>query len=159
MDITPEEYLRVVRKKAADVEAHTRISAILGSGSKEEIEALGEYGRLLGMMIILRDDLIDMIDLEEVRHRIRKECLPLPLLYALRDPKAKLEISSFLQRKKITKSIVEKILKIIYKAQGFEHSMKIMEKIANEASIHLRKLKQNRANLNFLVRCMVSPVV
>jgi geranylgeranyl diphosphate synthase type I len=159
MDVTPEAYLRVVRKKAADVEAHTRISAILGSGSKEEIEALGEYGRLLGMMIILRDDLIDMIDLEEARHRIRKECLPLPLLYALQDPKAKLEISSFLQRKKLTKSIVEKILKIIYEAQGFEHSMKIMEEMANGASIHLRKLKQNRANLNFLVRCMVLPVV
>jgi len=76
IDVTPEEYLRVVRKKAADVEAHTRISAILGGGSKEEIEALSKYGRLLGMLIILRDDLIDMVDFDEAVHRFKRECLP-----------------------------------------------------------------------------------
>src|SRR3990170_1913765 len=73
-DITPQEYLSVVRKKAADVEAYTRISAILGGGSKEEIEALGEYGRLLGIMAILRDDLMDMSNFEESVHRIKREC-------------------------------------------------------------------------------------
>jgi len=61
-DVTPEEYLRVVKKKAADVEAYTRISAIVGGGSDEEIEAMGEYGRVLGMLAILRDDMIDMLD-------------------------------------------------------------------------------------------------
>ena len=39
--VSSENYLRVVRKKAADVEAHTRISAILGNGTKKDIEALG----------------------------------------------------------------------------------------------------------------------
>ncbi|NIV44548.1 hypothetical protein GWN49_06700, partial [Candidatus Bathyarchaeota archaeon] len=85
-EISPEEYIRVVRKKAADVEAHTRISAIIGGGSEEEIEALSEYGRLLGMLIILRDDWIDMMDFGESVHRIKKECLPLPLLHALNNP-------------------------------------------------------------------------
>jgi len=46
-DVMPEEYLWVVRKKSADFEAYTRIGAIVGGGSGEEIEALGEYGRLL----------------------------------------------------------------------------------------------------------------
>jgi geranylgeranyl pyrophosphate synthase len=159
MDVTPEQYLRVVRKKAADVQAHTRISAILGGGSKEEIEALSKYGRLLGMLIILRDDLIDMIDIREARHRIKKECLPLPLLYALQDSKARLEIGPILQRKKLTKSIVGKIVKKTYEAQGFDLSMKIMEEIVDGASIQLHTVRNRSSNLEFLIRCMVSPVV
>jgi len=109
IDITPEEYLRVVRKKAADVEAHTRISAILGWGSKEEIEALSEYGRLLGMLILLRDDLIDMIDLEEAVHRIEKEHLSLPILYALQNREIKSTLGP-LMRKTITKKDAKKVL-------------------------------------------------
>jgi len=159
MDVTPEQYLRVVRKKAADVQAHTRISAILGGGSKEEIEALSKYGRLLGMLIILRDDLIDMIDIREARHRIKKECLPLPLLYALQDSKARLEIGPILQRKKLTKSIVGKILKKTYEAQGFDLSTKIMEEIVDGASVQLHTVRNRSTNLEFLIRCMVSPVV
>ena len=159
MDVTPEQYLRVVRKKAADVQAHTRISAILGGGSKEEIEALSKYGRLLGMLIILRDDLIDMIDIREARHRIKKECLPLPLLYALQDSKARLEIGPILQRKKLTKSIVGKIVKKTYEAQGFDLSMKIMEEIVDGASVQLHTVRNRSNNLEFLIRCMVSPVV
>jgi geranylgeranyl pyrophosphate synthase len=159
MDITPEQYLRVVRKKAADVQAHTRISAILGGGSKEEIEALSKYGRFLGMLIILRDDLIDMIDMRETRHRIRKECLPLPLLYALQDSKAKLDIGPILQRKKLTKSIVGKLLKITYEAQGFDLSMKIMKELADKASVQRHTIENRSTNLQFLIRCMVSPVI
>jgi geranylgeranyl diphosphate synthase type I len=70
-DVSPEEYLQVARKKGADLEAYTRISAILAGASDETIEALGEYGRLMGTIIILRDDMIDMLDPEETIHRIR----------------------------------------------------------------------------------------
>jgi len=97
-DITPEDYLRVVRKKAADVEAYTRISAVLGDGSEEEIEALGEYGRLLGMLVILRDDMIDMLDLEETIHRIKKEHLSLVIVYALQKPEIKSVLSQLLKK-------------------------------------------------------------
>ncbi len=85
VDITPEEYLRVVRNKSADIEAYTRISAILGDGTEEEIEALGEYGRLLGMLSILRDDMIDMLDNEETIQRINNEHPPLVIVYALQN--------------------------------------------------------------------------
>jgi len=56
LDVSPDRYLRVLRKKAADVEAHTRISAILACAKSQQIEALGEYGRVLGMLILLREN-------------------------------------------------------------------------------------------------------
>jgi len=155
IDVTPEEYLRVVRKKAADVEAHTRISAILGNGSKEEIEALSEYGRLLGMLILLRDDLIDMIDFEEAVHRIKREYLPLPILYALQNSKIKPEISSVLSKETITKRDAEKILAVVDKAGGLSRVEEYMQKLAQNAYNLLERVKRNKKYLELLAKGML----
>jgi len=158
VDVTPEEYLWVVRKKAADVEAHTRISAILGGGSEEEIEALSEYGRLLGMMIILRDDLIDMIDLEEAMHRVKNECLPLPILYALQNPKIKSTLNSILLKKTITKRDAKTVLEVTGKAGGLEHVEKLMQKLATDAYRSTGSLKQKGKFFELLSKAMLLPL-
>jgi len=157
MDITPEEYLYVVRKKAADVEAHTRISALLGGGSKDEIEALSEYGRLLGMLIILRDDLMDMIDFEEAVHRIKSECLPLPILYALQNPEAKSMINSILLKKTLTKKDAETILEITNKKGGLRCLVKLTRELARNAYSCIENVKYNKRYLKLLIRFMLSP--
>jgi len=149
-DITPEEYLRVVRKKAADVEAHTRISAILGDGSKEEIESMGEYGRLLGMIILLRDDWIDMVEFEEIAHRIKREHLPLPLLYALQSPKTKSKLSSILFKETITKRDARIILEATDEAGGLRHVEQLMQEIARNANSCVKDLKKNKSAFQLL---------
>ena len=155
-DITPEDYLRVVRKKAADVEAYTRISAVLGDGSEEEIEALGEYGRLLGMLVILRDDMIDMFDPEETIHRIKEEHLSLVILYALQNPEMQSILRSLL-KKTITKKDAEKLSAFVDKAGGFIHMEECMNKLAQEAHIKIEKIKSNREYLKLLVQGMLLP--
>jgi len=157
IDVTPEEYLRVVRKKAADVEAHTRISAILGGGSKEEIEALSEYGRLLGMLIILRDDLIDMVDFDEAVHRFKKECLPLPILYALQNPKIKFTLSSILLKKTITKRDAKTILQVTNEKGELGRVRKFMQELAEDAYPHIENLKRNKEYLRVLLKGMLLP--
>jgi geranylgeranyl diphosphate synthase type I len=155
IDVTPEQYLRVVRKKAADVEAHTRISAILGNASKGEIEALGEYGRLLGMLILLRDDLIDMINFEEATHRTRKEHLPLQVLYALENPEIKSTIGSILLKKRKTNKDIKTIIEITNKARGPKCVAMIMQNLAKDASKSLVSLKQNKRYLKLLAEAML----
>ncbi|MCK4474666.1 polyprenyl synthetase family protein, partial [Candidatus Bathyarchaeota archaeon] len=44
-DLDPEEYLDIIRMKAAIADVTARIGAIIGGGSSDEIEALGKYGR------------------------------------------------------------------------------------------------------------------
>jgi geranylgeranyl pyrophosphate synthase len=154
-DVSPEEYIHVVKKKAADVEAHTRISAIIGDGSEKEIEALSEYGRHLGMLIILRDDWIDMIDFEESVHRIRNECLPLPLLYALNDPKIRSELDSILTKKKIAKKDAEAVLGIVYNTEGFQQYENLTKKIAKNAFSKLSVVDFDTQNLKLLIRAML----
>jgi len=155
LDVTPEEYLRVVRKKAADVEAHTRISAILGGGSEDEIEALSQFGRLLGMMIILRDDLVDMIDFKEVQNRIKRESLPLPILYALQDSKNESRLCSLLLKKAMTKRDVRMILENTDKAGGIKQLRRLMQKLSADACSHLKDLKSNKDELALLTNAML----
>jgi len=155
-DVTPEDYLYVVRKKAADAEAHTRISAILGGGSGEEIEALGEYGRLLGMLVILRDDMIDMLDPEETVHRTKKEHLSLPILYALQNPEMKSVIRSIL-KKTITTKDAEKLSTIVDKAGGFARVNDYMNKLAENAFVKVEKATYNKTHLTLFIRGMLLP--
>jgi geranylgeranyl diphosphate synthase type I len=156
IDVTPEQYLRVVKKKAADVEAHTRIGAILGNGTGEEVEALSDYGRLLGILIILRDDMIDMIDNEEVVHRIKKEHLSLPIIYALQNPESKTILTPIIEKKKITTKDLEKIITTVMKANGFAFVDKVMQRTALEAVAKIEKVKTNNNYLIVLVNAMLS---
>jgi geranylgeranyl pyrophosphate synthase len=155
LDVSPRKYLQVVRMKAADVEAHTRISAILGNAPNREIKALSEYGRLLGMMIILRDDLIDLMIPEECQSRIKAEALPLPLLYGLRDPIHGHRIRSILQSHAVGDQQEKNILKILPDSQAIEQYEKLMEKIAAAASSKLKLLTYKAEELQLLVQAML----
>ena len=158
IDVTPKEYVQVVEKKAADVEAHTRISAILGGGSEDEIEALSRYGRLLGMMMILRDDLVDMLDFKEAQHRIRVEGLPLPILYALQNPEVNSTLSAILLKRRITKREVETILKITDKAGGIKRLREFMQKLSRSAHSYVKNLKLNKNYFELLNNAILLPL-
>lgn len=154
LEMTPDEYLQIMQKKAGDVEAHTRVGAILGGGSSKEIEALSQYARFLGMLILLRDDWIDMLDLEEIKHRIKKECLPMPILYAVKDRKVRPQITQILQKRIITRKDVQEILKITRETKGFEDLRKLMGKISRSAISNLQGLKSTE-ELNLLIQLMI----
>lgn len=157
MDLTPEQYLSVVRKKAADVESYTRVGAILGGGSKSEVEALGLYGRLLGELLVLRDDLVDTADLDELSHRARKEHLPLPILYALQASKSKSELRDLLAREELSKREAEQIFNLTYEAKGIRQHGELMEKLIEKANRSVKNLKNQKKNLLLLVQAIRLP--
>jgi geranylgeranyl pyrophosphate synthase len=158
-DISSEEYLRLVRKKAADVEAHTRISSILGNGTQKEIEELSAYGRLLGMLIILNDDLADMLDFDEFVNRIKNEHLPLQVIYALEKSRDKSEINLILQKKKKTKSDVKKIVNFTNNTEGPVFVAEKMKSIADEAIYHSQNIKNNKQYFKLLIETLIPSVI
>jgi len=157
IDVSPEHYLAIVRMKAADVEAHTRISAILGDASKKEVEALSEYGRLLGMMIILRDDLIDLTVTEESVNRIKRECLPLPLLYGLQDPNTKTKLESILKSTKRRHEDFENIIGIIHGSKAVERYQNLMKTLAEEAISKSKVLRYKSQDLKLIIEATLPP--
>lgn len=59
--VSPEEYRAVARRKtAAPIEGAARAGALLAGASEAEVEALGRYGREMGLAFQIRDDLLDV---------------------------------------------------------------------------------------------------
>ncbi len=146
IDVTPRSYLRLTRMKAADVEAYMSIGSILGGGSNAETEALGRYGRSLGMIVILRDDLSDLLDFkEELPHRIEYEHLPLPILYAVKNSAYKNKIISLLRKSKIREKDAEELLKITHEAGGLVSYEKTIKRLVYTCQKELNLLPQSEA--------------
>lgn len=149
-DVKPDEYLYVVRKKAADVEACMRVGAMLGNGSKEQVDAVGGYGKLLGTMVLLRNDLEDMLDLNLLNLRIKNESLPLPILYALENDKKKEEILAILKKERVSRRGAERLLKLISEAGGINKLEKLFMNLKNRAGGKIGKTESNRVFMTIL---------
>jgi len=140
LNATPRAYLRIVKMKAADVESYLRIGSIIGNGTKEENEALGRFGRLLGMVCILQDDVGDTFnDKLELTSRICNESLPLPLLYALEDAKCRAKVKSIMNSP--SNKELDQLISLIDKNQGFERTKKIIQRYSNEAKAELKYIR------------------
>ncbi len=58
-DVSEAEYIHMVSgKTGALLDASTKIGALLGRGNPEQVRALAEYGRLIGMTFQMRDDVL-----------------------------------------------------------------------------------------------------
>jgi len=139
LDVTPKEYLSMVKMRATTVEAHTRIGAVIGDGTETEIKALSEYGKTLGMLLIIRDDFVDMFEKEELLHRMDYECLPLPFLYAFQNQSIKKEIVPMLKNK--TTFDLTTILETILKSNEVKSLKKTISSMAKNGILPLSKLE------------------
>lgn len=58
--ITEDDYIKVLENKTASLfESSARIGAILGGGNENEIQAMGNFGNLMGIAYQIHDDLDD----------------------------------------------------------------------------------------------------
>lgn len=65
-DVTEEEYMEMIYKKtAALIAAATKAGAIMGSGTPEEVSALEDYGKFIGLAFQIHDDYLDVVSDEE----------------------------------------------------------------------------------------------
>ncbi len=143
-DVKPDEYLYVARRKASDVEAYMRLGTMLGGGSDKQTNVLGEYGRILGTIIILRDDFEDILDVDRgLNMRLKNESLPLPLLYALEDRERKREILAIL-KEEVKGERAERLLKLISEAGGIERLWKLFEELKAEGKRKTMGLKHHK---------------
>ncbi len=139
-NVTPDVYLRIVRMKAADVESYTRVGAMAGGGSAEEIDALGTFGRMLGMAVILRDDIEDTFnDKRELFSRIAKESLPLPLIYSLDDPCCVEKITEI--QATGAPAELDALLGIIENNGSFEKTKAYIQELLQQSKLALRHVK------------------
>jgi len=145
LEINPKEYLRIVEMKAASWEAVTKIGAIIGNGKKEEIEALTQYGRIWGVLSTIRNDFIDLFEINELQNRMLNEILPLPILCAFEDSQIKKEIVTILSKQKITRMDLEAVLNLVCEARQVKDLKKTLQSLISETRSRLVALKKSRA--------------
>jgi geranylgeranyl pyrophosphate synthase len=126
-NVKPEDYLNVMRRKAAIADMVFRIGAILGDASPEEIETLGNYGRILGILANLRDEFVDIFESKELENRAENECLPLPILYAFCDKAVKEKIIPILRKKDLKDKDAFDIADIVMATEGVLELKKEMD--------------------------------
>ncbi|HCW06917.1 MAG TPA: hypothetical protein DGG95_06090 [Cytophagales bacterium] len=137
----PAEYLAFVKKKAASIEADMCFGAIFGGGTENEIKALSQYGRILGILTTLREEFIDVFEIEELAQKMNIDRLPIPMIFAMQDPKTKKEIEKILLKKRIAKKDLETIIDTVFEAESVKKLKKEMEDFAAQAIYVLRILQ------------------
>jgi len=150
-DLVPEEYLEIIKMKAAIADVTARIGAILGGGNSKEINTLAHYGRTLGILMTIRDDFIDLFELDEIRNRAENECLPLPILYAFRNTRKKRKIIRLLRKDKITEQGSQEILDSVIDMQEVQKLKKEMQLLIKKEENLLSYTKRNRTTLRLLL--------
>jgi len=125
------------------MEACAKVGAILGGGSVAEINALAFYGRRLGYLLALRDDVKDSMNKEgNLQNRLAFESLPLPLLFAARSSEKALQrMESILKKTSITGSEIGEIVELCFETGAFEKVGKIATYQAKQSARSLSAIR------------------
>jgi geranylgeranyl pyrophosphate synthase len=125
--------------KAASIEADMHFGALFGGGKTTDASVLARVGRILGILATLRDDLIDVFDIEELRQRISVQDLPLPLIFAMQD-QVKEKIAGILSKPKITKSNIAMLVDFTLESESTVQLKKHMQLLIREGLSLTNKL-------------------
>lgn len=140
----------------AEIEACTRIGAILGNGSKEEVEALAEFGRRLGFTYRLTDEVRDSLNVKgNLPHKIKYENVPLPILFAAKSSERRYQsIRSIVAKSHISSTDIGGLLKICFESKAFEYVLDLAKENRKKAIRALKVLgpSQARETLSSIAR-------
>ena len=145
--VDSQDLLKVFEKQAADVEACTRLGAIIGGASTTHVESLAKYGRTLGILLLLNDDNRDAFHLTlELDDKIRSGSYPYPLMWAANHSMAFQQfLQSLNQKKSISPKDVKHCVAFLFDSGAVTHVRELMKKMATEAVSTLGDLKDSEA--------------
>jgi len=146
----------VLWKEMAETEACCRIGAMLGDGKPEAVESLSEFGRRIGFMSRLANEVEDCLNAQgDLPHRIQFESVPLPLLYAAKFSTEKhRRILRIVEKKRISPSDVESLLRFCFETEAFEYVRNLAKKNEAEATSNLSVLRSSSAR--DVLQCMIN---
>jgi geranylgeranyl diphosphate synthase type I len=144
LDASPDEYIKIIEKKAASIEADMHVAAILSGGSTEECNALARYGRIMGTLATLREEFIDIFEAEELNQRIKTEAYPIPVLCAFQDKESSREIKKLLIKRELTGKEIEELLDIVMESKSVAKLRSHMLNLIAQAQMTLSAIKNQQ---------------
>jgi geranylgeranyl pyrophosphate synthase len=150
-DVSPEKYFQILEMKAASIEADMHVAALIAGGAEREIETLKEYGRILGILATLREEFVDIFEVEELSRRAHNETLPIPIMFALQEPRLRTKTARLLKKGEITSKDVNRLVDMVLDIEPVVTLKKKMEKLADKATDLAGQMK-NKKSATQLVR-------
>jgi geranylgeranyl pyrophosphate synthase len=155
-DVLPSEYLRVLEMKAASIEADMHIASLMARGSEKETATLKDYGRIIGFLGTLREEFVDMFEVEELSRRVKSETLPVPLMFALENAEMKKKIIRMIKKGKITSEEINQLADLVLDMEPVTALKKKMERLRDRAILLARELdKKSETLLTSLAQSML----
>ena len=142
--VKPETYLQVLTKKASDLEGRMKIGVIYGGGSAGNVQALGKFGRNIGVLLAVKSDFVDIFEPSELMHRIKYEVLPLQVLYALQSHKHGTRIREILQKARLSKVDCDELIETICATKEFISLNQLLDNLEKEAIQALNVLSNSQ---------------
>ena len=142
--IAPNDYLKVIEMKAAGIELDMQLGALFGGGKDAEVELLARLGRIIGILVLLREEFIDIFEIEELCQRILVNDLPIPLLFAMQNRKAKRKVSALISKPKITQDDVAELVDCTLEAIPVVRLKEKMQILIEDGSKLARRLPNQK---------------
>ncbi|MEM3402445.1 MAG: polyprenyl synthetase family protein [Candidatus Hadarchaeales archaeon] len=152
-DVTEKEYLKMVEgKTGALIEASTKIGAILGGGSRKEIDALASYGRKIGVAFQIRDDVLGLVgEIEKfgkpVGSDIRegKKTLVVVRGLSVAGPAERKKLLAVLGKRDASEKEIREAIDLLKETGSIEYAEKKAEILVEEAKSKLKVLRDSDA--------------
>ncbi len=148
--IDEKRYFEVIGKKTASLFMKcAKMGAETTRASKEEINCLIEYARLLGLCFQIKDDIFDYFEDKEVGkptgNDLRENKISLPLIYAVNSSEGDESdrMRSLLQRGELTDEEIAMLITFAKEKGGIDYAYKVMERLRKEGDGILQKLPDN----------------
>ncbi len=142
--VSQQKYFEIIEMKAASVEADMHIAGLIASDRSDVSEALREYGRILGTLATLREEFVDVFEVAELNRRLRKEALPIPIAFALKDADLKERILKKLKKRELTKTDVDALVDLVFHSESISALKSKMEKLCIRAEVLADRLETQK---------------
>jgi len=157
--IRSKDKLAVMKMRTVNIEACTKAGAILGFGSNDEIGHLGKFGRHLGLILELMDDLTESLNFTlELKEKIESGSWPYTLSWAENNSEKIRNLPSLIIEKEEDPEYIKKIVEEMFESGAVNHVKGLSSRFIRKAKEELLSLKDNEARqtLKFIVEAQSS---
>ena len=150
--LSEDTYYSVIHQKTAALfEACCGIGAISASADDRQIDAAKNFGRLLGIIFQIRDDIFDYYDSAEIGKPTGNDMaegkLTLPVLYALQSTanQEMLQLALKVRRRLVTTEEIARLVAFTKKNGGIEYAEQRMFELRDEAFLFIQQFVEDAA--------------
>lgn len=142
-DMTEAQYMEVIGLKTGSLtECACRMGALAVNATDEQVEAVGDYGRGIGVAFQIVDDVFDIVATESrlgkpVGNDLREGAMTLPMLRALATSPDAGELREIIAKEEKTDEEVTRALEIIRAGDAVNYSLALAFNHAAEAKAKL----------------------